>query len=157
MVFVMFGGVAPNFSLASSFEGNWEFNYSCQTMVTPNKQICTHDQSDSFMLYDVTQTKGHICAYHLVTGNLQRRVDDGSIVGLGPSVYGTVHGDTALVRFRSSLTGEIGEAKIVHNVKSHTLEWSVVKPLSGEDWFPTRATLKRSRSALRYTPLKCAE
>jgi hypothetical protein len=140
-------------SSSVSFDGNWSFLYSCERATGVYADRCAQGERDAFALYDLTQEAGQICGYHLATGHLGDRVDEGDLSGAGPSVYGTVRGNVAIVHFRSTLTGEVGKATITRT--GDTLVWHVVQSLKGESWFPDGAVLSRDNSMVKYRKIEC--
>jgi hypothetical protein len=135
------------------FDGNWTFKYSCEPATDLFADRCLRGEGDSFALFDLTQEGDHICGYHVATGYGQNKVDEGDLDGGGPSIYGTVVGNVATVRFRSARTKAFGVATITRN--KTMIVWRVTKPISGLNLFPDEAVLSRDVSALAYQPLVC--
>ena len=64
------------------------------------------------------------------------------IDALEDSISGTLKGKTADVQFKSSFTDSVGTAQITY-IDVNTLQWKVLTPPTGENYFPAEATLTR--------------
>lgn len=157
LAFIFFFDALKESHSSSFFEGNWKLSALCSGIDEASCiAVDEDDYSDTFMLFDLTQSGDWICGYHMVTGNRQRRVDEGDLDGSGPSISGAVRDKNAEIQFRSALTGNVGNAII--RFKDGKLAWHTVKPLDGENWFPTNAILSPTQSTEKnITRLDCGE
>ncbi len=123
--------------------GDWSMAYSCENATGVYAKRCQQGTRDGFYLYELTQEGRTLCGYHLATGQMGNRIDDGYLSGDGPSVHGTVQGKTAQVAFRSGRTGEVGRATLTRD--GDTLVWHVTRPIktADENWIPSDAVLQR--------------
>jgi len=147
-----FSFAAPEPSL---FTGNWEMRYPCTPgMTEPFLKRCQTGEGDSFSLLNVTQRKERICGYHVATAYGTNKVDEGEQDGLGPSINGAVHATIAVVTFRSTRGGSLGQATITR--RGDTLVWHVTKPIVGaESYFPRDAVLSRYVGSAKYRAVDC--
>lgn len=137
--------------VSGNFSGNWIVHYDCPA----EESGCDAQSGDYFALYGIIQVRGQICGYHIASSDMQRHIDEGDLAGVGPSVYGQVNGDVAIVTFRSALTGMVGRAKIA--LARGGLVWDVLVQPKGESWFPDHAILRRAPSDEKYPTANCSE
>jgi hypothetical protein len=74
---------------------------------------------------------------HTVVAQNGNKID-----ALEASISGTLKGKTADVQFKSSFTDSVGTARITY-IDVKTLQWKVLTPPTGENYFPAEATLTR--------------
>jgi len=137
---------AREVDVRASFAGDWSIVYSCENATGAYAERCRQGARDGFYLYKLTQEGRTLCGYHLATGQMGNRIDDGSLSGEGPSIHGTIRGKTAEVEFRSGRTGEVGRGTLTRN--GDTLVWHVTRPLktAEQNWIPSDAVLQKSAS-----------
>ncbi|AOZ06275.1 hypothetical protein [Cupriavidus malaysiensis] len=128
------------------FTGDWSMIYSCENATGVYAARCQQGIRDGFYLYKLTQEGRALCGYHLATGQMGNRIDDGYLSGEGPSIHGIIQGKTAEVEFRSGRTGEVGRAILTRD--GDTLIWHVTRHIktAEENWIPSDAVLQRAES-----------
>lgn len=131
------------------FEGEWEIKYSCEGATEPYIERCRQGVRDVFNLSLIQQGQ-RVCGYHLVTGHLGNRVDEGDLGPPGPSVTGFASGNVATLNYRSARTEEMGQARLTRT--GDTIIWHVLRPLHDDNWFPDDAVLTMKNPMSRYSP-----
>lgn len=129
------------------------FKYSCDGTTGAYAESCLRGDGDYFALVNLTQSRDRICGTHLLTAYGQKKIDEGDLAGGGPSIYGTVVGNVATVRFRSTWTGAIGIATIT--VDKASIVWHVTKPIKEQNAFPDDAVLSGGIPNLTYRSTRC--
>ncbi|MFM0644139.1 hypothetical protein PQR14_07390 [Paraburkholderia bryophila] len=152
VLFIALGTTRPA-EASGAFDGNWIFKYSCNGTTGVFADRCRRGEGDSFTLINLTESGNRVCGYHVATGYVQNKVDEGDLDGGGPSIYGAVSGDTATVRFRSAWNGAVGIATMTR--RKGSIVWHVVKPLTEQSVFPDDAVLSKYISRLPYRPTPC--
>ncbi len=140
LAFALLLGTVPAIAVASqgSFTGVWKREWSCKGATGFYAQRCASGIRDVFELTVIAS--GHsICGLHFATAQLQNRVDEGDLVGTGPSITGTFSGDTAHLQFHSSWGGSGTATLTLHG---NSLHWQIVRE-QGMAWLPIEAHLKR--------------
>lgn len=134
------------------FDGEWAFTYSCETATGAYADRCKQGSRDEFRL-SLLQQGRRVCGYHLATGQLGNRVDEGDLAGPGPSVIGTATGNVVTLTFKSARTGEMGQATLIRD--GDTIVWHVTQPLREDNWFPNDAVLKMQAAQPRFPAMRC--
>jgi len=152
--FLCVAGPAIGQGTQSTFDGEWEIVYPCEGATEPYLERCQQGVRDVFNLSLIQQGR-LVCGYHLVTGHLGNRVDEGDLGPPGPSVNGTVSGNVAVLNYRSARTGETGQATLTRT--GDTVVWHVSRPLPDDNWFPDDAVLrmKNPKGGYNRQPVNC--
>ena len=155
MLFFLAKITMPAFALEppGPFSGNWSHEYSCDGATGVYADRCKEGDRDVFQL-NLTQEARQICGFHVATGQLGNKVDEGDLSGNGPSIFGTVDGNVATIHFRSTGTGEVGEATLT--LTHDTLIWHVLQPSKNESWIPNDAVLNRADFPGGFQKTECA-
>lgn len=147
--FLCVAGPAMGQGTQSTFDGEWEIIYPCTGATGPYIDRCEEGMRDVFNLR-LTQQGQLVCGYHLVTGHLGNRVDEGDLGPPGPSINGTASGNVATLNYRSARTGEVGQATLTR--KGNTVVWHALRPLNDDNWFPDDAVLRKKKPRSRSSP-----
>ncbi|MHC6050360.1 hypothetical protein ACYT84_01085 [Ralstonia solanacearum] len=145
-------GLACGQDAPLTFDGEWAVTHSCEGATGPYAERCAQGMRDVFHL-SLLQQGRHVCGYHLATGHLGNRIDEGDLAGPGPSVMGTATGNVVTLTFKSARTGELGQATLIKD--GDTIVWHVTQPLREDNWFPDDAVLKKQSAAPGHPAMSC--
>ncbi|MFT7380209.1 MAG: hypothetical protein ACI9Z3_000082 [Roseivirga sp.] len=113
-----------------SFEGEWEWE--------------KNDDQGTFNL-SLNQNLNEVAGQHSISAQSGRKSDCAGIFDENEvSVKGKAFGNLLTVTFKGSFSDAEGLAEIKY-INTTQIEWKVIKEISGENYFPKKAVLKRNQ------------
>jgi hypothetical protein len=140
--------VATSNASASPIDGQWKVVWSCDGVTGVYAERCANGERDFFWL-ELRTAGPSICGFHIATGQMGSKVDEGDLLDGAPTIVGSLNGNAAQVSFRA-VRGATGVASI--RVTGEKLEWKILKQ-SEDSWFPKNAVLTKQPAG--ETPPKC--
>lgn len=138
---------------ASPLDGEWEVVWPCNGATGVYAKRCAEGLRDYFSL-ELWTAGNSICGFHMATGHLGSRVDDGNLIDGEPTIKGVVDdGGIAKVEFRSAW-GATGMATI--RVAGSNLDWKILTITEGQSWLPNEAVLLKQSAILKGKRRECS-
>jgi hypothetical protein len=153
ITFILFAVTWCSLAVGSSFEGEWVIVWPCAGSTGIYADRCAEGIRDLFVL-DISVFEKKICGFHLASGQLGNKVDDGTMLDGNPTITGSIQKDLAKVVYRSAW-GATGTAAI--RVRGKKLYWTVLTESNDESWFPSRAVLTKRSGVSRKTLDVCSK
>ncbi len=138
---------------ASPLDGEWKVIRPCDGATGIYAERCSEGMRDYFWL-DLWTNGDSVCGFHISTGHLGSRVDEGDLLNGRPTITGLADGAVAKVHFRSAW-GATGTATI--RVEDQKLNWEVLDQTEGQSWIPRQAILLKQQVSSKKERRECPE